>query len=156
MNPSERVQRILDLLDNATQSPGDVAYEYDEADTCWRCSRPVPTPHGHGLCPRCFEWMRGDETLPTPRTPETVRAERDARRERVRLLGYSDEQIREAIAVLRQLTDRYVAPWQARVVLGAIPDAFASLTVDWAPCPLPPGLTWPLDAAPLRLDVTES
>lgn len=62
-----RVDRILDLLDNAHQHPGGFGYGTDHDDRlCARCQR--HQRHGGELCAGCRAWLLGDtEVDPVPR-----------------------------------------------------------------------------------------
>ncbi len=72
--------RIEDLLDNATQRPGDVAYAEhgytDDDAVCWRCDRAADEPGPSGLCRPCRLWLAEvsdhDPTEPTAPWPRGV------------------------------------------------------------------------------------
>lgn len=66
MNPSDRLQRILDVLDQPTQSAGDVAYEFSDPTLCWRCEIKDVDSQAAGLCAKCHEQLisdRAEQTL---------------------------------------------------------------------------------------------
>lgn len=60
MNPSDRLQKILELLDQPTQSAGDVSYEFTDPTLCWRCEVRPPCSLAAGLCSTCHEYLQSD------------------------------------------------------------------------------------------------
>lgn len=63
---SSSVDRILDLLDNATQDSGEASYGTGHPDACWRCHGPAGDG-ASGVCDECRTVLLDETTQPTER-----------------------------------------------------------------------------------------
>lgn len=72
---NRHVDRVLELVDQATQRPGDVAYPDEPADAtgeeCWRCTA-APGVTRVGLCESCDAFMREEKSVDARWNPFVV------------------------------------------------------------------------------------
>lgn len=85
-----RIDKILDILDQPTQQPADVAYGSSPPDECWRCGVAIGEPERDlGACVKCVVYLRGEGD--DPKSDSTVLFERSA--EHVEPLDRSDRML---------------------------------------------------------------